>query len=151
MLSNGLTNAATRISGLLVLMIGLVHFALPTLGYAPDALAAIPEAQRAHFVYLGTYSIAFFLISFAVMTLMADRTAPNHAITAFLGVMVVVWGARFVLELLYPVDLSLFFVANPHPMLMVTLLVIWIGYAVGFAGHLGAERHGIVGENRPAV
>ncbi|MAS03631.1 MAG: hypothetical protein CL534_02895 [Ahrensia sp.] len=149
--SNGLTNTATRISGLLVLAIGLVHFILPTLGYAPDALAAIPEAQRAHFVYLGTYSIAFFLISFAVMTLMADRTAPNRAITLFLGLMVIVWGARFVLELVYPVDLSLFFVANPHPMLMATLLVIWIGYVVGLAGHLASGRHGFAGGSRPAV
>lgn len=136
MLTPALTNLATRISGLLVLAIGLAHFLLPTLGYAPEALAAIPEAQREHFVYLGTYSIAFFLVSFAVMTLIADRNAASRPMTVFLGLMVVTWWARLMLEVIYPVELSLFFVAEPHPMLIPVLLVIAAGYTVGFIGHL---------------
>lgn len=136
----GLTNIATRISGLLVLAIGLAHFVLPTLGYSAADLEAIPALQRDHFVYLGTYSIAFFLVSFGVMTLLADRHAPNRPITVFLGLMVIVWCARLVLELLYPVELSLFFVPKPHPMLIATLTVIAAGYIVGFLGHLPRAR-----------
>ncbi|MCI5077175.1 hypothetical protein [Oricola sp.] len=133
-------NLATRVAGMMVLAIGLAHFALPTLGYATADLAVIPDAQREHFVFLGTYSIAFFLISFAVMTLFARLETPRREMTVFLGLMVVVWTARLVLELIYPVELPLFFVPKPHPMLIVTLTIIALGYAVGFAGHLRSGR-----------
>lgn len=151
MFTSGLTNTATRIAGLLVLAIGLAHFLLPTLGYAPADLAAIPEAQREHFVYLGTYSIAFFLLGFAVMTLLADRNDPGRPMTVFLGLMTVVWFARLALELIYPVELPLFFVEEPHPMLIPVLLVISTGYLIGFLGHLGAGRAAIATDSRKAA
>lgn len=132
MLSDRVTNIATRAAGLMVLAIGLAHMAMPSFGYAPNVLAAIPEPQRDHFVFLGTYAIGFFLLSFGVTTLFADPRSRNTLETVFFGSMVVVWGARLLLEFIYPVDLSLFFVANPHPMLVAAISLIWAGYIVGF-------------------
>lgn len=78
------------------------------------------------------------------MTLIADRNAPSRPMTVFLGLMVVTWWARLMLELIYPVELSLFFVADPHPMLIPVLLVIAAGYTVGFIGHLKSGRAAVV-------
>lgn len=128
-----MANFALRISGLMVLLIGAAHFAMPSLGYAPDVIAAVPTAQRDHFVYLGTYAIGTFLICFAVLTLLIDPARTDRTQRVFLGLMVIVWGARILLELAYPVTLSLFFLSYPHPVLMSALLVIWLGYAAGFA------------------
>ncbi len=123
-----------------MLAIGLAHFLMPTIGYAPSDLAAIPAPQKEHFVFLGTYAIAFFLVSFAVMTLMADQRAPTWQMTVFLGLMTVVWCARFVLEILYPVTLPLFFAPEPHAMLLAAILIIWAAYVVGFVGHVRALK-----------
>ena len=126
-----LARLATRIAGLMVLAIGLAHFAMPGFGYAPEALAAIPEAQRNHFVYLGTYAIGTFLVSFGVITLVADPGGRSRLEKVFYGSMAIVWGVRLALEFVYPVDLSLFFVARPHPMLVLAVAVIWAGYLAG--------------------
>ncbi len=131
-----------RISGFMVLAIGLAHFVMPTFGYSAGALAAIPEMQRDHFVYLGTYAIGTFLIAFGVMTLLTDANRRSPLETVFLGLMVVVWGARLMLEFVYPVDLSLFLLSNPHPMLVLSIVLIWIGYIAGFAGRISKDRHG---------
>lgn len=131
---------AVRISGLLVLLIGLAHFVMPSLGYDAGDLAVIPEAQRDHFVYLGTYAIGTFLVSFGVLTLLADPCRPSRLEKVFFALMAFVWGARFVLELLYPVDLSLFILSNPHPVLLATVLLIWAGYGLGLAGSLSPSR-----------
>ncbi len=131
-----LANIALKTSGLIVLAVGLAHFAMPTLGYAPEVIAAVPEDQRDHFVYLGTYAIGMFLVSFAIMTLLVDPTHTDGLHRIFLGLMVMVWGTRIVLELIYPVKLSLFFLSNPHPVLVAALLMIWAGYVSAFAGSL---------------
>lgn len=134
-----LANLATRFAGLMALAIGIAHFFMPSLGYAPDDLAAIPAPQRAHFVFLGTYAIAFFLLAFAVMTLLANRETPSPLMTVFLGLMVVVWPARLILELIYPVELFLFFTDDPHPLLLTALALICAAYLIGFALHLRAS------------
>ena len=113
-------------------MIGLSHFVMPSLGYDADVIAGIPELPRDHFVYLGTYAIGSFLVSFAVLTFLVDFTQPTKFTTVFLGLMTLVWSIRFVLELLYPVDLSLFILPNPHPVLLVTILFIFASYATAF-------------------
>ena len=138
-----LINVALTVSGLMVLAIGLAHFAMPSLGYAPEVIAAVPDAQRDHFVYLGTYAIGTFLVSFGVMTMLVDPMRADGMHRAFLGLMVMVWGARIVLEVIYPVTLSLFFVSHPHPALIVALLVIWAGYALAFVVSLLRGRENL--------
>lgn len=122
-----------RVAGFLVLAIGLAHFVMPSLGYAPDALAAIPDAQRDHFVYLGTYAIGTFLVTFGILTLLSGHGQHGRLETAFFGLMVFVWGARLVLEFIYPVDLSLFFLDEPHLPLAGAVFVILLGYMAGLA------------------
>jgi hypothetical protein len=125
---------ALRCAGLMVLAIGLSHFFMPGFGYDPQDLLAVPKQQRAHFVYLGTYAIGLFLVCFAILTLVAGKTRPTLQMTIFLGLMTLVWGARFGLELVYPVNIPLFFLENPHPVLAATIFLIWLAYGVGFFG-----------------
>ncbi|MEO1564444.1 MAG: hypothetical protein AAFR98_13490 [Pseudomonadota bacterium] len=134
-----LTTTATNISGVLVLLIGTAHFAMPRFGYNPATLSAIPDIQRDHFVYLGTYAIGCFLVAFGILTLVAGRGDRSFFERAFFGVMVAVWGMRVVLEVLYPVNLPLFFLTNPHPVLLSVIALIWLGYLFGFIGQLGCS------------
>ncbi len=131
-----LPRLAVFLSGVLVLAIGLAHFVMPVLGYDGRDLEAIPEAQREHFVYLGTYAIGLFLVCFALLTLHAGIRGPEGQSAVFLGLMSLVWGGRLVLEFLYPVSLPLFFLTHPHPVLAAVILAIWSGYVLGFAASM---------------
>lgn len=137
---HGLMIGWYRLAGILVLMIGLAHFVMPSIGYATDALAAIPESQRDHFVYLGTYAIGTFLCTFGILTLLSDPARAGRFETAFLALMVLIWAARLVLEFLYPVDLALFFLAKPHGPLAAVILFILMGYGAGLASGLMQRR-----------
>jgi len=127
-------------AGLMVLAIGIAHFFMPAFGYAGEDLSSVPQVQREHFVYLGTYAIGLFLVSFAILTIMAGKVRPTLQMTVFLGLMTIVWGGRLVLELLFPVTLPLFFLSNPHPVLAATILVIWLAYGIGFVAYLRTIR-----------
>lgn len=122
-----------RMSGFLVLLIGVAHFAMPSFGYTVDALTEIPEVQREHFVYLGTYAIGTFLVAFGILTLICDPISHSFMERTFVGLMAIVWSLRLVLELIFPVNLSLFFLSAPHLPLLFVLSLILLGYFAGLA------------------
>lgn len=135
-----LINLAGRLAGGAVLAIGLSHFVMPSWGYAADDIAAVPDLQRDHFVYLGTYAIGSFLVSFGALSLIADARRGDRFETVFFGLMTAVWAGRLGLEAIYPVDLPLFFLARPHAVLSAAIALIFLGYAIGFAGRLALRR-----------
>ena len=61
--------------------------------------------------------------------------------TAFWGLMVIVWGVRLMLELVFPVDLPLFFLNEPHLPLLTAFVLILLGYAAGFAQRVLHREH----------
>ena len=130
------TDIATRTAGSLVLLAGLMHLFMPGFGFAPADVAAVPEPQRSEFVFLGTYAVGLLLTACAVLTLFVDTRAPSRLTRLFLGLMIAVWCARIGLELVYPVELSLFAIGNPHLLILALLVVICLAYAVGLAGHM---------------
>lgn len=114
---------------------------MPSFGYTAEALAAVPELQRDHFVYLGTYAIGTFLVAFGILTLLSDPRHQSTMETAFWGLMIIVWGTRLVLELIFPVNLPLFFLNEPHLPLLAAFVLILLGYIAGFAHRVsGAIR-----------
>jgi hypothetical protein len=116
------------IPGMLILMIGMGHFLMPTLGYTELDLLEIPPAQRAHFVFLGTYAIGSFLVGMGLLTLRFARRLSGEEAVFFFGLMALVWAARTLLEFLYPVHLRIFFLVDPHGLLSIVLGVITVCY-----------------------
>lgn len=122
-----------RVAGSIVLCIGLAHLAMPTWGYDPAVAEAFTAQSRAHFYDLGTYAIGSFLIALGTLSLAFSRRPSPEAAT-YCVAMTVLWSTRFGLELLFPVDLSLFFVARPHPVLAVVIGLLAVLYGVAAVG-----------------
>lgn len=118
------------IPGALILTIGIAHLFMPSIGYASHDLSAIPEPQRSHFVYLGTYAIGVFLLAMGGLTVYMALQTATKAATVFFGAMAAVWTGRWVLEFLFPVNLRLFFVDDPHAVLRVVIGVIAVAYCI---------------------
>ena len=123
-----------RAGGLVVIMIGLAHFLMPTFGYEPAVPAAMDMRASAHFFYLGTYAIGGFLIAFGAISLYTSKLADTRTAALFAGLMALMWGWRTVLEILYPVDLRLFILERPTVVLLPVLLALTFVYAASAVG-----------------
>lgn len=101
-----------RIGGAITLVLGVAHFFLPAWGYG-EALRAIPEVQRDHFVYLGTYAIGLFLLSVSVMSFHFARQGQSPTAMLFAGLQAIFWAGRALLEVLFPTHMQIFFLSHP--------------------------------------
>lgn len=119
-----------RVGGMLIVAIGIGHIFLPTYGYRAAAAEDMQLAVRNHFYYLGTYAICIFLIAFGALALFASKAPGTAATRVFSAVMAVVWGLRLGLELRYPVELPIFFLEHPHPVLVLVLAVVFGAFMV---------------------
>lgn len=128
MTANAITNVAIIFGATVMTMIGAMHMAMPTIGYEPSVRDALAPGLREHFYYLGTYAIGGFLFALAGLSLLALGTARAWLAS---GLLAALWGARSLLEVLYPVELPLFILAHPHPVLLTVMLILTTFYALG--------------------
>jgi hypothetical protein len=134
-----LANAGLRVAGLATLAIGIAHFFLPRLGYDASVPASMNATTAAHFYYLGTYAIGGFLCAFGVLSLGVSKLKNDFAAGAFATVMAAVWAWRTVLEIVYPVNLQLFFLAKPTVVLLPIIAALALIYATSAIGLFSAR------------
>lgn len=118
-----------RLGGGLILMIGMGHILMPSLGYGAEAISGwTPEAVD-HFYYLATYFICGALLSLGALALLFSMRAPTWESASFVAVMTGLWALRLGLETLYPVDLPIYFLDRPHMAVTGVLAVVVLGHA----------------------
>jgi len=117
-----------RVAGGLVLLIAVGHAFMPAWGYPESVRNGMTSAVKEHFYYLGTYAICTFLLAFAVLTFYHSRLVGSPATLVFSGTMAVVWWLRLALEFSYPVDVPIFFLEYPHPVLVPVLTIIAVAF-----------------------
>lgn len=120
---------ALTVGGLITCLIGLGHVFMPTLGYDPQIAQSMAPAVRAHFYYLGTYAICAFLWSLGLLSLYFGRTAQDGAARIVCSILAALWTVRAILEILYPVDLRLFFLHSPHVVLLPIIAFLALLYS----------------------
>jgi hypothetical protein len=139
-----------RVAGTLVSLIAVGHIFMPAFGYPAAVTSSMTAPVKEHFYYLGTYAICTFLFAFATLAFYHARTAGTPAAPAgraFSATMAVVWWLRVALEFSYPVDVPIFFLDRPHPVLVPVLLIVAIAFtaaAAAGASHsppLPGEKH----------
>ena len=97
------------VAGTVEVMIGLLHFAMPTYYRRSPGLADL-DGPEADFVTLVTFAVGILLIAFGVLTLGLSRHPARHldVLLPYLVVNSVLWAGRLGLELIYPVRLDMF-------------------------------------------
>ena len=113
-----LLQMSLRLGGILTLAIGVAHLWFPGAGYARAIPDAMPAPVRDHFYYLATFAIATFLLSLGPISVLFSRLTHVPSASLVACVLATLWSARFALELLYPVEVSLFSVAHPSAVLL---------------------------------
>jgi hypothetical protein len=125
-----------RSAGGLVLLIAVGHVFMPAWGYPESVRREMTGAVKEHFYYLGTYAICTFLFAFAVLTFYHSRLVGTRATLVFSGTMAAVWWLRVALEFSYPVDVPIFFLDDPHPVLVPVLMIIASAFTTATAAGL---------------
>ena len=83
-----------------------------------------------HFYYLGTYAICLFLLVFSALSIFFSKFTYPKATAVVSAAIFIFWGSRVVLEMIYPVNVKIFFLDNPHILLMPIISVLTIVYLV---------------------
>ena len=136
-----------RLGGGIILLIGLGHIAMPTMGYPPDIVSGWSAAAIDHFYYLATYFICAALISIGGLSLAFASLVPSAASALFAAAMAGLWAVRLALEMLYPVDVPIYFVDSPHGTITLAVAVAAASYAAAAIAAWKIATHPQSGEN----
>jgi hypothetical protein len=128
--SERLLRGALFIGGLLTAMIGVDHIFMPTIGYDSSVSLEMEPAVGEHFYYLGIYVICTFLLSLAFLSIYFSRVEHPRASLVVGSVLVVLWVARAILELIYPVDIRISFLQTPHSVLLSVAIFLAFIYSI---------------------
>ena len=115
--------------GVLTASIGIGHIFMPDYGYDGYIAHGMPQLVRDHFYYLGTYAICLFLLSFAGLSLYFSRFSYPKATAIVATVFSMFWVLRALLEVRFPVSLRIFFLQNPHTVLLPVMIFLTLVYA----------------------
>jgi hypothetical protein len=119
------------VAGGLTLLLGLLHFVFLLDIMSESVFSAIPSAQR-NFVLLGTCAIGICLLTFGSLTLYfanAFVVGEKYA-RVFIFSQALLWIARSVLELLFPVEIPLLIFENPATIVLVCVVGMAVLYVV---------------------
>ena len=144
--TEGYVRAALIFGGAVTAAIGIGHIFLPTAGYEPSVAQSLAAPVRDHFYYLGTYAICSFLLGFAALSFYFAGRVHNSATAMVCAVSAFFWLARFGLELVFPVDLPIFFLERPHAVLTAVTAVVTLCYLAAAFGAVRLQKES--GEER---
>ena len=125
-----LLQLSLRLGGAITMTIGAAHLFFPTMGYEGAVRDGMSPPIQDHFYYLATYAIAAFLLALGAISLFFSRLDHLPSAVAVACVLAVLWSARLLLELAYPVQVPLFHVLRPSTFILPVIAIMAALYAM---------------------
>lgn len=143
MRSDQILKSALLIGGIATMAIGIAHIFMPSLGYDSDVASSMSAEIRNHFYFLATYAICSFLLTLGFLSIYFSKLTYPDASFVVCAVLSVLWIARLMLELKYPVEVRLFVVDRPSTVLLPVIAAIAILYSVATVGYAVRQKQSI--------
>jgi len=104
--------------------VGLLHFAMPYFVYQIKGLSLL-QPNEINFVTLVVFAVGILLVAFGSLTILFSRKVESmiEVLYYYVVIKTVLWVGRVALELLYPINLNMFYV-EPFTMIVLPGLVI---------------------------
>lgn len=118
--------------GLVSSIIGVAHFFMPLYAFDPSVLMQMDGLVKDHFVYLAIYMLGSFLLGMGLLSLYFATSVITSQILAFILLQTFLWWVRVLLEVLFPVNVSLFGVPNPTEFILPVVVVTAIAYTLAY-------------------
>ncbi len=113
-------------AGLMEIVFGLSHFAMPYFAYQSKGYSLLNH-NEIKFITLCIFSLGIILIAFGILTILLSTKVEAIIKIVFYYTLIkaALWTVRIILGILYPVDISLFFIEQPNIVVFPLLLLAW--------------------------
>jgi len=118
------------VAGVQEIMVGILHFMMPYFLNQSAGFLQLSSTEM-DFVILVTFATGILLVAFGSVTLLLSKVDLSmiKVLYYYLWIKIILWTARVVLELVYPVNLDMFYI-NPFTLVvfpgLVSELVLFI-------------------------
>ena len=115
------------VAGVQEIMVGILHFMMPYFLNQSAGFLQLSSAEM-DFVMLVTFATGILLIAFGSVTLLLSKVDLSmiKVLYYYLWIKIILWTVRVVLELVYPVNLDMFYI-NPFTLAVFPGLVSELG------------------------
>ena len=113
------------IAGVAEIVVGLSHFGMPYFAYQARGFALLSQ-KESDFVTLCVFAVGILLIAFGSVTILFALNARDEMVLPYAVIQSILWLARIILEIVYPVQVSLFHIENPARVVMTLLVAEWL-------------------------
>ncbi|MCF6244489.1 MAG: hypothetical protein L3J43_05580 [Sulfurovum sp.] len=129
-------NPVIFIAGTIEVLVGLLHFFMPLFFDKSETFIQLADIEM-NFLLLLTYAVGILLVAFGATTILLARKQKEleKILYFYLIIHSLLWTARIVLELLYPVNLEMFGV-KPFTLVVLPGLILEWGLFVYATIHL---------------
>ena len=112
------------VAGIVEILVGLLHFAMPYFIYQSNGFMNLTNIES-DFVLLVTYAVGILLVAFGATTIVLSTQVNviTKLIFYYVLIQIILWTARIALELLYPLQLNMFYI-EPFTAIVLPGLVI---------------------------
>ncbi|MCU7934547.1 MAG: hypothetical protein KZQ99_06660 [Candidatus Thiodiazotropha sp. (ex Dulcina madagascariensis)] len=119
-----LTKQILLVAGIIEIAVGLLHFAMPSFAYQAKGFSLL-EPNEINFVTLVVFAVGILLVAFGAITILFSRKLESMVEVLYYYVVIktILWAGRVILELIYPVNLSMFYV-EPFTLVVLPGLII---------------------------
>ena len=119
------------IAGIIEFAVGLLHFAMPAFAYRSKGFSLL-RADEINFVTLLIFAVGILLMAFGWLTIFLSRKVEPliEFIHIYVLIKIVLWSGRVFLEILYPVNLNMFYVEPFTVVVLPGLIVEWFLFVV---------------------
>jgi len=99
------------LAGTMEILVGLLHFAMPYFVYQTEGFQILNNIES-NFISLLIYAVGILLVSFGFLSLLFafHLKSMQNILFYYLIIKASLWAARVVLELVYPVELNMFYI-----------------------------------------
>ncbi len=119
-----MTKQTLLVAGIVEVVVGLLHFVMPFFAYQSKGFSLL-QPNEINFVTLVIFAVGIFLVAFGGLTILFSRMMESmiEVLYYYVVIKTVLWAGRLVLELLYPVNLSMFYV-DPFTLVVLPGVII---------------------------
>jgi len=112
------------IAGIIEVLVGLLHFGMPSWLYQSTGFKLLNQIES-DYLLLVTYAVGILLIVFGILTMILSFKIKElkELIYYYLIIKTLLWTARIILEIIYPIQLSMFYV-KPFTSIVLPGLII---------------------------
>ena len=115
------------VAGVQEIMVGALHFMMPYFLNQSEGFLQLSSIEM-DFVMLVTFATGILLVAFGGVTLLLSKIDSSmiKVLYYYLWIKIILWATRVVLELVYPVNLDMFYI-NPFTLAVFPGLVSELG------------------------